>query len=265
MEEIQFDLQGGIGLIRLNRPSELNVLSAAMLEQLGAAYRRCDEDERVKVVVLTGSGRAFSAGADLSQGDTFVARGELDFSSCPLSMQAWELRKPVIAACNGHAIGIGLGVALQCDLRVFALDGKYGFLQARRGVVADFAVEYLLPRLIGFERAFEMIVRGLRIDGSQALEWRLAGRAVAADEVLPTALEIAEDMVANCSPLVMAMHKRLLWRALDMPREPFIALETRALHHSMRQGDALEGGMAFAEKRPPRWASRVRADWPDFL
>ena len=110
-----------------------------------------------------------------------------------------------------------------------------------------------------------MIVRGVRIDGAQALRWQLAGRAVAADEVLATAMEIATDMVANCSPLVMGMHKRLLWRGLDSLRDEFVALETRALVHSVRQADALEGGMAYVERRAPRWQAFEEANWPGFL
>jgi len=265
MADIEFENRDGVGLITFVRPDTLNVFSAGMMAGLGELYRQCDADEAVRVVVVTGRGAAFCAGADLSSGEVFAARGDLDFSSCPLSMQAWEVRKPVIAACNGHAIGVGLGIALQCDMRIFARGAKYGLLQNRRGVVADFGVEWLLPRLIGFERAFEMLVRGVRIDGEEAAAWRLAGRAVEAEAVLPLALEIAADMAQNCSPLVMGMHKRLLWRGLEMGREDFVALETRALHHSMRQPDALEGGMAYVEKRAPRWDDHYAARWPEFL
>ena len=265
MAELSFAIEDGIGVITLDRPETLNVFSNAMIEELGDLYLRCDTDTQVKVVVLTGAGKAFSAGADLSQGDVFASASEMEFTSCPLSMQAWDVRKPVIAACNGHALGVGLGIAMQCDMRVFALEGKYGFLQNRRGVVADFAIEYLLPRLIGFERAFEMIVRGVRIDGARALQWQLAGRAASADAVLATALEIAADMVANCSPLVMGMHKRLLWRGLDSMRDEFVALETRALIHSVHQPDALEGGKAWVERREPPWQTFDDQRWPGFL
>lgn len=264
-DAIRFSLDDGIGLICLDRPEQLNVFGPQMIAELGALYRHCDEDPAVRVVVLTGSGRAFCAGADLSRGDVFVAGSEVVVQSCPLSMQAWELRKPVIAAINGHALGIGLGIALQCDMRILALEGRYGLVQGRRGVVADFAVEYLLPRLVGFERAFELLVRGLELRGTEALEWGLARRAVSAEQVLPLALEIARDMAANCSPLVMAMHKRLLWRALDLPRADAAGLETRALGHSMRKPDAHEGGMAWVEKRSPAWRAFAEADWPDFL
>ena len=265
MSTLRFELHDGIALITIDRPAQLNVFTPEMIAELGELYARSDRDPSVRVVVVTGSGSAFCAGADLSSGDVFVAGEDTPVSSCPLVMQAWDIRKPVVAACNGHAIGIGMGIATQCDMRVLALEGKYGFLQNRRGVVADFAVEYLLPRLVGFERAFELLVRGVRLDGAQARDWGLASRAVPAAEVLPAAMEIARDMVVNCSPLVMGMHKRLLWRGLDSARDPFVELETAALGHSMRQPDALEGGMAWTGKRVPQWSGFSEEAWPDFL
>ena len=265
MGELRFDLDDGVGLITFNRPDRLNVFSAGMIDELGDLYARCDQDAEIRVVVLTGSGTAFCAGADLGRGDVFASAEDITVASCPLRMQAWDVRKPVIAACNGHAIGIGMGIALQCDMRLLALEGKYGFLQNRRGVVADFGVEWLLPRITGFERAFELLVRGTRLDGAEALQWGLAARALPAAEVLPAAVAIARDMIANCSPLVMGMHKRLLWRGLDLARDPLVALETAALRHSMRQPDALEGGMAWAEKRAPQWSAFSEQGWPDFL
>jgi enoyl-CoA hydratase/carnithine racemase len=266
-DEIVLEVHDSIALITFNQPDKLNTFSVSMMEGLGAAYRRCDEDDDVRVVVLTGAGSAFCAGADMSGGgDTFDATGQaLDFSSCPLSFQAWDVRKPVIAACNGHAIGIGLGIALQADMRIFAVEGKYGLLQNRRGVVADFAVEHLLPRLVGLERAFELLVRAQRLSGTEAGEWGLASRVLPAAQVLETALEIARDMAENCSPLVMGLHKRMLWKALDMQLPQLIELETKALHHSMGGADAIEGGMAYFERRAPRWQSSVSSDWPAWM
>jgi enoyl-CoA hydratase/carnithine racemase len=266
VEDILLDVQDGIGLITFNRPDGLNTFNSGMMEGLGEAYRRCDEDDAVRVVVVTGAGKAFCAGADMSNGgETFDAQQDMDFSSCPLSFQAWDVRKPVIAACNGHGIGVGLGIAIQCDMRILAGEGKYGFLQNRRGVVADFAVEHVLPRLIGFERAFEMIVRAVRLSGTEACAWGLASRAVPADQVLATAMDIAEDMAVNCSPLVMGLHKKLLWRGQDVTREQLVELETKALHYSMGRPDAVEGGMAYFERRMPKWSSSVSGEWPDWL
>lgn len=263
-DDILFELSDGVGVITFNRPDHLNSLSPGMIDGLGEYYKRCDEDDDVRVVVVTGSGRAFCAGMDMSGGgDTFDgSKMDMDFSSCPLSFQAWDVRKPVIAACNGHAVGVGLGIAAQCDMRVFADEGKYGCLQNRRGVLADFAVEYVLPRLIGYEKAFEIIVRANRITGQEAKEWGLATRSVPADQVLDTAMEIARDMAVNCAPLTMGLHKRLMWQGLDMGRDDFIKLETKALHHTMQKPDAVEGGMAYFEKRAPNWQSTVSEDWP---
>ncbi len=260
------EVESGVACITLNRPEALNTFNSAMLAELGNAYKHCDENDEVKCIVVTGAGRAFCAGADLSEGGaTFDSSEHGDISSCPLSMQAWDVRKPVIAACNGHAIGVGMGMAMQCDMRIFAEGAKYGFLQNRRGVVADFGCTWLLPRIVGVEGAFELLTRAPTLSGSEAHAMGLAGRCVKADEVLPLALEIARDMAANCSPLVMGMHKQLLWKNLDAAREHAIALESQGLNHSMRKPDAIEGGVAFFEKRAPRWASSVVDDWPEFL
>ena len=176
---ISLAVEAGVAVITFNRPEAMTVCTAEMLDELGDAYQRCDADDAVRAVVVTGAGKAFCAGMDMSGGgDTFDSHDDVEFTSCPLSMQAWEVRKPVIAACNGHAVGVGLGIAAQCDMRVFAAEGKYGFVQNRRGVVADFAIEQALPRLIGFERAFEMIVGGIRHNGEEAGQRGLASRVV---------------------------------------------------------------------------------------
>lgn len=260
---VTLSLEHGIGLITLNRPASLNTVNGDMLAALSAAYQHCDDDDDIRVVVVTGSGRAFCAGADLSDGTAFDSRKHGEISSCPLTMQAWEVRKPVIAACNGHAIGVGLGIAAQCDMRIVAAEGQYGFLQNRRGVVADFGMDYTLPRLVGFERAFELLVRAPRLSGQEACDWGLASRVRPAHEVLQCAMEIARDMAEHCSPLVMGLHKRLLWQGLDQRIGESVAAESRALNHSMQLPDALEGGMAYIEKRQPQWQSSISRDWPE--
>jgi len=266
-DELKFSVTDGIAVITLNRPESHNTLSAAVIEGVGAAYKRCDEDDDIRVVVLTGTGNMFCAGADMSDGGSAFDSDthSIEIDSCPLSMQAWQVRKPVIAACNGHAVGAGLGLAMQTDMRVFANEGKYGFLQSRRGVVTDFAMEYLLPRLLGMERAFELLVRAPRLLGEEAVAWGLAGRSVPGDQVLDVAMEIARDIAINCAPLPVAFHKSLLWRSLDMTMPDSAALESRALNHSMTKPDAVEGGMAYFERRSPSWVGGINNDWPQWM
>lgn len=266
-EELLFERTDGVALLTLNRPEAHNTLSAGLISALGDAYRRCDADDEIRAVVVTGSGRSFCAGADMRAGaETFDGSAvEGAVASCPLGMQAWEVRKPVIAACNGHAVGAGLGIAMQADIRVFANEARYGFLQVRRGVVTDFAVEYLLPRLIGTERALELLMRGQRLSGEEAVAWGLAGRSAPAERVLETALEIARDIVANCAPLVAGLHKRLVWQGQAMSLAVLAERESRALNYTMGLPDALEGGMAYVERRPPLWRGSVSRDWPDWM
>lgn len=266
-EELLFDVNDGIAVITLNRPEAHNSLSQAIIEGLGAAYRRCDEDDDIRVVVVTGVGKIFCAGADMSGGgatfDSEAVAAEVD--SCPLSTQAWDVRKPVIAACNGHAVGAGLGMAMQADMRVFADEGKYGFLQSRRGVVTDFAMEYVLPRLVGMERALELLMRGQRLTGQEAVQWGLAGRSVPTGEVLATALEMARDIATNAAPMAVAMHKRLIWQGMDLSLAELAAKESKALNYTMSKADAIEGGMAYFERRPPNWTGSISNEWPDWF
>lgn len=261
---VKLDIEDGIALITLNRPEALNTFTGEMMNELGAIYQQCDTDDAIKAVVITGSGKAFCAGADLSDGGhAFDSSDRTDTSSCPLSMQAWQVRKPVIAACNGHAVGVGLGLATQCDMRIVAKEGKYGFLQNRRGVVTDFGMTTILPRIVGLERAFELLVRAPKLSGDELHQMGLASRVLPADKVLAEAMLIARDMAVNCSPLVMAMHKKLLWDNLSQSISDGIAHETFALNYSMHKPDALEGGVAFFEKRDPAWESTVNGDWPE--
>lgn len=217
----------------------------------------------MRVVVVTGAGKAFCAGADMSGGaDTFGSFEGGDYSAAALSTAAFEIRKPVIAAVNGAAIGLGLSLAIQADFRVLAREGKYGLLQVRRGVVADAYIHWTLPRLIGIERANELLMTGRRIDGDEAEKLGLALRVVPAAEVLPTALALAAEIATQCSPLAVSMTKHLLCRAATLTLPEVERLETRWLKQSMGREDAIEGGVAYLEKRLPQWRSRVGRDWP---
>jgi len=254
----------GVAVITLNRPDKRNALSGEMIAGLGEAYAACDADNDVRVVVLTGAGTAFCAGADLSPGKSpFGAISDLSsFQSSPVRPRAWEVRKPVIAAINGAAIGIGCSIALQADMRIVAIGAPLAVLQARRGVLPDAQSHWVLPRLIGATRAAAMLIAGRTITGAQAAEWGLANEAVAASDVLPTAMEWAADIAANVSPLSAALSKRTLWRSLAATADEVDELEREAHLVLMGRPDAIEGGRSFVERRPATWTSRVPHDWP---
>ncbi len=264
-EDISFTLEDGVAVVRLDRPEQLNAFSGRMGVELADAYRRCDDDDAVRVVVLTGAGSAFCAGADMSAGEeTFAQQDDASFSAAAVAVPAWEVRKPVIAAMNGHAIGLGLTLALQCDLRIVAAEGKYGIVQVRRGVMPDAYSHWTLPRLVGLERAADLLLTGRKLTGEEAAAMGLASRCVPGDQVLETALEIARDMAVNTAPLSVAITKRLLWESPDLTRAEVEERET-ALHHVlMGRPDAVEGVMAWLERRTPKWTSSVRDDWPEW-
>ena len=264
--DIKFDLDSGVATVTLNRPEHMNTFSGRMGVELGHAYRRCDEDEAVRGVVLTGAGAAFCAGADMSAGDETFANREDDpsFSASPLAMPAWEVRKPVIAAVNGHAIGLGLTLALQCDLRIVANEGKYGIVQVRRGVMPDACSHWTLPRIVGLERAASLLLTGRKIEGPEAERLGLALRSVPEEEVLAVATEIARDIAENVAPLSAAISKRLLWQSSSLSPDEVERAETQLHHHLMGAPDAIEGGAAWLERRSPRWTIRVSENWPEW-
>jgi enoyl-CoA hydratase/carnithine racemase len=258
------DVVDSVATITLNRPEKLNALNGEMLSALGRAYRQCDEDDEIRVVVLTGAGRAFCSGADLSrEGGAFAAPVDAaSFRSSPPRPWAFEIRKPVVAAINGHAIGLGFTIAMHADLRVVAAEAMWGVVQVRRGVVGDALSHFTLVRAVGTARAAEILLTGRLFAGSEAIALGVASRCVPGVEVLPAALAMARDMAANASPMSMAMSKRILWDAATADARTVDDLETAAHHHLMGSPDSREGGMAAAEKRPPRFTSRVTRDWP---
>ena len=236
-----------------------------MGRELGQAYRRCDADDAVRAIVLTGAGDAFCAGADLGAGAaTFEAPADAEFSAAAVDPPAFALRKPVIAAVNGHAIGLGLTLALQCDLRIVAREAKLGIVQVRRGVMPDAYAHWTLPRIVGIARAADLLLTGRSFDGAEAVALGVANRVLPAAEVLPAALEIARDIARHTAPLSVAVTKRLLWESGELTPAQIERKET-ALHRVlMGRDDALEGVMAWLEKRDPRWTLRVSRDWPEW-
>jgi enoyl-CoA hydratase/carnithine racemase len=263
--DLRLEIADGVAEITLHRPEHRNAFSGEMGRALGDAYRTCDADDAVRAVILTGAGDSFCVGADLAAGDaTFARRDASDFSAAGTDVPAWEVRKPVIAAVNGHAIGIGLTLALQCDLRVLAREARYGVVQVRRGVMPDACSHWTLPRIVGFESAADLLLTGRRIDGREAERIGLATRVVPAAEVLPTARALAREIALQAAPLSVAIAKRLLWEAPDLGWRAVGRRETALHHHLMGRPDAAEGVRAFLERRPPRFTGSVRRDWPEW-
>jgi len=261
-QQLQFAVDGGVAVITLHRPEARNAFTVRMGREISDAYRYCDGADDVRAVVITGTPPAFCAGADMSGGgDTFAKRDESKFTASPV-MPAWDVRKPVIAAMNGHALGIGFTMAMQCDLRIAAADAKYGVVQVRRGVIPDAAAHWSVPRIAGWANAAEILLTGKMFDGREAKELGVVNRVLPNDDVLPAALAMAHDIAANAAPLSVAMTKRLLWEALDRSADEVAELET-ALHHVvMGKPDAKEGVVAFLEKRAPNWVGSVSREWP---
>ncbi|MFF7246073.1 enoyl-CoA hydratase/isomerase family protein [Embleya sp. NPDC008237] len=285
---IRFAIRDGVAVVTLDRPDLLNVFSGGMGIALGDAYARCDADDAVRAVVLTGAGRAFCAGADMSPAaDTFAGPGEGSgsgensgsgsgsgpesrpgpgsgsgaraFSASPVQPPAWAVRKPVIAAINGHAIGIGFTLAMQCDIRIVAEDAKLAIPQVRRGMVPDAQSHWTVPTATSRAVAADILLTGRTFRGSEALALGLASRALPAAEVLPAAMEIAHDIATNVHPVSAALTKRLLWA--DAGRDEVERLETAYHRILMGTDDAREGPRAWSERRAPRWSGTVTGAW----
>jgi len=264
LADVSFSVRDRVAVVTLDRPEARNAFTGAMGESLGAAYRRCDEDDTVRVVVVTGAGSAFCVGADLTPRDeTFAAPTDRHFTSSPVQPPAFAIRKPVIAAVNGHAVGIGLTLAMQCDIRILARGATYGFVHVRRGVIPDAHSHWTVPRAVGFARATELLLTGRHVDADEAVAIGLATRAVPADEVLATALTLARDLAVNTAPLSVAISKRLVWASPALSADDVNRLETAMHEHVMGRADAREGVLAFLERRDPRWSLSPTRDWPD--
>ena len=262
-QDLRVEIADGVAVLTLDRPAERNAFSGPMGTSLASAYRECDGRDDVRAVVLTGAGSAFCVGADMAAGaETFARRDEPGFSADPVAFPAWEVRKPVIAAVNGHAVGIGLTLAMQCDIRLAAREAKLAFAHVRRGVLPDAHSHWTVPRAIGHARTAELFLTGRHVTGDEAAAIGLVSRALPAAEVLPAALAMARDVAVNCAPLSVALSKRLLWESRVLDRDEIGRRETAYHHLVMGRPDALEGVTSFLERRPPDWRLAVPRDWP---
>jgi enoyl-CoA hydratase/carnithine racemase len=276
--EIGYVTADGVATITLNRPDKLNALTAAMYGQLVAAFDRADENDDVRVVVVTGEGRAFCAGVDLSQGsapfdanrrsaDERAAFGTV--GGVPrdrggtISLRIAASRKPVIGAINGAAVGIGATMTLPMDIRIAADQARFGFVFARRGLVPEAASSWFLPRVVGISQAMEWVATGRVFSAEEAHAGGLVSRVVPTAELLGVAHGLAREIAENTSPVAVAVARQLLWGMLGAG-DPWAAhyYDSTAIYALGPSEEAAEGVAAFLEKRRPRFPLRVTADYP---
>jgi enoyl-CoA hydratase/carnithine racemase len=282
-EDLIYEAKDGVAVISLNRPQALNAYTAAMGASLKQAVADAVDDDAVRVIVLTGAGRGFCAGADMNLLQSIPANGRVtqvpdvkhDFYS-GLGPDVGphyggrfgyllQVRKPVIAAINGHAVGLGMTIPLQCDIRIIAKTAKCGIVQNRRGVMPDAHSHWTLPRIVGHARAAEILLTGKMFTGVDAAAWGLASEALDAAEVLPRALEIAHEIATHVAPVSVAVSKRLLWADPPPTQAKMHQLETDLHLVLMGQPDSREGVLAFLDKRDPQWTMTLEDHWPAWL
>lgn len=262
LETILYSVTDGVALVTLNRPEAMNSWTPQLSDELMLACGAADADDGVRAVVVTGAGRAFCAGADLSGGESGFVGGGPTSQKGP---RLWphQVHKPVIAAINGHAVGVGITYPMLCDIRIVSETAKIQYAMVRRGVIPELGSHVLLPRVIGFAKAAELMLTGRQFLGAEAAELGLATRAVPADEVLAVAMEIARDIALNVAPVSAALTKKLMWEGLNAPVDKMLALESSLLPTLAAMPDSAEGVRAFFEKREPQWQGKVSRDLPD--
>ena len=292
-QETKLEVKDGIAVLTLHRPEKLNAFTGQMMHEIISAFDETDARDDVKVVIVTGAGRAFCAGADLSAGSkTFDydardedaagdrlssspvrADGSIDYSHEAVrdgggrcTLRIFESLKPVIGAINGAAVGIGVTMQLPMDIRIASTDAKFGFVFARRGIVPEACSSWFLPRLVGISRAMEWCATGRVFGAQEALEGGLVRQVVAPDELMPAAIALAREIADNTAPVSVSLTRQMLWRMLgaDHPMEAH-RIDSRAIYARGRQGDAREGVMSFLEKRPAVYPDKVSANMPDFF
>lgn len=281
-ETIRYEVEDGIATLTLSRPEKMNAFTTGMLNELLDALDRVDADDDARALIVTGDGRAFCAGADISGGaGNFITDGEdsvlnadgsLNYSTPAardgggrLTLRLFELMKPVIAAVNGAAVGIGSTMLLPMDVRIASENARFGFVFARRGIVPEAASSWFLPRVVGISQAARWCYSGRVFDAAEALSGGLVQSVVPQDELIPTARAIAQKFADQTAPVSIALTRQMLWKGLGMshPMEAH-RVDSRAILSRSLSEDAKEGVNAFLEKRPADFPMKVSTDMPDF-
>jgi len=273
--QILYEVSDHIATITLNRPDQLNAFTNVMMREVIDAFDRVDADDDVRVVIVTGAGRGFCAGADLSGGgDTFKGGGSdvQTREGVPrdggglVTLRIFECTKPVIGAINGAAVGVGVTMTLPMDIRLASESAKFGFVFARRGIVPEACSSWFLPRLVGISQATEWCYSGRVFPASEALSGRLVRSVHAPDDLLPAARAIAAEIAENTAPVSIALTRQMLWRMLGAshPMEAH-RVDSRGIQQRGRSGDSREGVVSFLEKRQPEFPDRVSDGLPEIF
>ncbi|WP_088006052.1 enoyl-CoA hydratase-related protein [Indiicoccus explosivorum] len=266
-ETIKTELNDGVLILTLNRPDKMNAYTVKMNSELLHAYQEADQNDDVRVIIVTGNGRAFCAGMDLSEGGATFASEESPEEYRDLggqvSIQVYDMKKPIIAAINGAAVGIGLTMTLPMDIRILQQDAKIGFVFGRRGIGPEAASGWFLPRIVGIGKALEWTLTGRYIPAEEAIASGLV--QYASQNPLEKALEIAKEIVVNTAATSNGFTRQLLWRMLgtDHPHVSHL-VESKFLHWAGSHQDASEGIQSFIEKRPASFPLKT-SDLPDFF
>lgn len=265
---VDLEQHGKVAVIALNRPEARNAWNGELNHDLDTCLRWAASDDGIGAIVVTGRGRAFCAGADLSSGgEAFRGADERgpddDRSSRTPSLLPWQVPKPVICALNGHAVGVGATYALVCDVRLMAPEAKIGFVFTRRGMLSELGSHAVLPKVVGLSNAADLLLSGRAITATEAATMGLVSAVLDPDDLLPEAIRRADDMAVNGAPVSMALSKRLLWESAgvaDMARR-----EDPLFDWVADQADSVEGVTSFLDKRTPDWKLSVTDDFPHHL
>ena len=274
--QINLDVADSIATITLNRPDRLNAFTGTMMDEIIAAFDQTDADDRVRAVIVTGAGRGFCAGADLSAGGETFARGGGGEPSgregVPrdggglVSLRIYESDKPVIAAINGAAVGVGITMTLPMDIRLMAASARIGFVFARRGIVPEACSSWFLPRVVGISRAAEWMYTGRLVPADEALAAGLVRSVHATEELLPAARAIAREIADNTAPVSVALTRHMIWRLLGASHPMYAhRVDSRGIASRGPSADALEGVTAFLQKRAAVFPLRVSDGLPDIF
>jgi len=272
--QILFETSGRVATITLNRPDRLNAFTFTLAAEMIDALKKVDENDELQVTVLTGAGRGFCAGMDLGAGgDTFNREARQKAASDPSRLpigdvlfSLLDLKKPIIVAVNGPAVGVGVTMVLPMDIRIAAESARFGMVFVRRGVIPELASPWFLPRIVGVSKAAELMYTGRIIGAKEALECGLVSKVVPDAELMDAARTMAEEIAANAAPVSLALTRHMLWKFLaetDLRR-------VEKINHAYfdwtgAQPDCKEGITSFLEKRPPRWSMKVSKDMPEFF